>query len=212
MRPKNRLLFSIAIAATLAGCFGCAAHKAPTSALPPSVHRGYVDLEPGWRIRVVTPILKSGKFIVHAEAVQSSGNEIVVKASDDFIGYEIAYYSVKAQAGGGIFIRFSSAETVKDGKAAKQPRPLVPLFDLPANMRFVRLVFLLRVSEADHDQGILAAASLAELDALTQRVQAEPEKNCTTAPEAFCSWIPRGIAAQPEKRNPARRNEWVAVW
>src|ERR1700736_415606 len=47
-----------------------------------------------------------------------------------------------------------------------QQRPLVSLSQLPDDARFVRLLFLTRVSSADHDQGTLAAPTMQRLEAL----------------------------------------------
>lgn len=209
--PKNRLTLSITLLVALGGCSGRNASKASRTAAPSQTNYEYVDPQSGWRIRVVTPILKSGKFIVETQPVQSAGDAIGLKASDDFVGYEIAYYSVTARTGG-VFIRFVSSKIIKDGKSAKQTRPLLPLFDLPPNMGFVRLLFLRQVSKADHSQGILASSSLEQLAELTRSVEAKPEENCRTNAAAFCSWIPSGITAQAEKRDPVHRNKWIPAW
>lgn len=200
-----------ALLTTLAGCAGHNAPKISTTAAPPQTNYEYVDLQSGWRIRVVTPILKSGKFIVETQTPPLVGDTINLKASDDFIGYEIAYYAVTAQRGG-VLIRFSSSQIVRDGKSVEQSRPLLPLFDLPRNMKFVRLLFLIQVSKADHNQGILAASSPEQLTELTRIVEAHPKENCKTNTETFCSWVPPGITAQLEKKDPDRRNQWIPTW
>ncbi|MDE3135939.1 MAG: hypothetical protein KGL59_05170, partial [Acidobacteriota bacterium] len=117
-----------------------------------------------------------------------------IKTGDEFIGYQVAYYSVKVRPKGGVSIRFASARLDEKGKSKEQSQPWFRLFDLPPNMRFVRLVFLTRVSEHDHNQGILAAPSIEELDRLTRTVEADPEKNCRAYADALCSWVPLGIA------------------
>jgi hypothetical protein len=215
MTQRGRFFLSlarIALAGTLAGCAGREPPRISRNAAQPQTDHEYVDLQPGWRIKVVTPILRSGKFIVDEQAVEQKGSETIIKAGADFVGYEISRYSVRPHPGGGVFIRFSSAEAVRDGKPAKESRPLVPLFDLPADTPFLRLFFLTRVSKADHDQGILAASSLQQLNKATQNLEADPEKNCVREGETFCFWIPRGIAVQPEKRDPANRKDWLPAW
>src|SRR5437764_528004 len=52
------------------------------------------DLQPGWRIRVVIPLTKSGKYKVETSTTQTSGNTIELKASDDLLGYEEDFYEV----------------------------------------------------------------------------------------------------------------------
>jgi hypothetical protein len=207
----NCLILYTALVVALGGCSGRNASKVSRTSTPPQNNSEYVDPQSGWRIRVVTPILKSGKFIVETQPVQSEGDAINVKASDDFVGYEITYYSVTPRVGG-VLIRFASSEIIEDGKSVKQTRPLLPLFDLPPNMGFVRLLFLRQVSRADHSQGILAAPSLEQLAELTRIVEAKPEEGCRTNAETFCSWVPPGITAQAEKRDPRRRNKWIPAW
>lgn len=201
----GRLFLCFAIAASLPGC----AYRAVHSDAKPFVDRGYVDLQPGWRIRVITPILKSGKFKVQLHEIAGSNDPLAVATGDDFLGFETSYYAVNAREGTGVAIAFASAELKKEGKTVRQTRPLITLFDLPENAHYVRLVFLVRVSQADHDQVILAANDPGELDALTQRVQANPVENCTKSAESFCSWVPEGISVQPEKLESARRKNWV---
>jgi hypothetical protein len=201
----ERLFLCFAIAASLTNC----AHRAVHSDARPFVDRSYVDLQPGWRIRVITPILKSGKFKVQLHEIAGSNDPLAVATGDDFLGFETSYYAVNDREGAGVTVVFASAELKKEDKTVRQPRPLVDLFDLPENARYVRLVFLVRVSQADHDQVILAASNLGGLDALTERVQANPIENCTKSAESFCSWVPEGISVQPEKLESARRKNWV---
>jgi hypothetical protein len=85
----------------------------------------------------------------------------------------------------------------------------VPLFDLPSDARFVRLLFETRVTPTDHDQGIVAAPTMEKLEALTAKVQADPGHNCTANPQSFCSWVPIGIVVQPEERSPRHSKQWI---
>ena len=201
---RDFLLIPTAFVLILAGCSIRQQAALPPQTAPPT-NRGYVDLEPGWRVKVVTPILKSGKFLLSEQAIRTN------KAGPDFVGYEVAYYSVGRRPDGGVFIRAASVERFISGEHAKTRHPLVPLFEFPPNERFIRLLFFTRVSEADHDEGILAAASTQELVQATRYVLADPEANCRTDEGVFCSWIPRGIAAQAEKRTPDGKN-WVWTW
>lgn len=198
------LLICTAFALILTGCSIRQQTALPPQPVPPT-NRGYVDLEPGWRVKVVTPILKSGEFLLSEQAIRTN------KAGPDFVGYELAYYSVDRRTDGGVSIRVASVERFIGGQRAKARQPLARLFEFPRNERFVRLLFFTRVSEADHDEGILAAASMQELVQATRYVLADPEANCRTDEGIFCSWIPRGIAAQAEKRTADGKN-WVWTW
>jgi hypothetical protein len=187
---------------------GCAARKVAVH--PSAVDRAeYIDLQPGWRLRVVTPVLKSGGFQLQPAGQQFSGSTITLSAGADFLGYELAYYAVRSRNGAGVRVEFSSAEITKEGQVSAQSRPLAPLFQLPRSARYVRLIFLTRISRADHDMAVVAARESQALDALTRRVLADPASACTTETLTYCAWIPKGIAVAPEQR---RVTDGVGQW
>ena len=150
-------------------------------------------------MRVVTPILKSGGYRLKAQP-SASGPEVAtlsLAVRSDFLGYEVAYYAVGSR------VTFTLAEVhrqvdKKDTVTAEE-RPLVPLFQLPREARCVRLIYLVRVSEADHDMAVVAARKKEDLDPLTALVRANPSA-CRNVGRTFCSWIPDGIAVTPERR------------
>jgi hypothetical protein len=183
---------SLVLACVLTGC--AASHpRVPVATLQP-VSPGYIDLEPGWRLRVVTPILKSGGYRLSFTDETTSGNTITLSAGDDFLGYEVAYYAVKARHG----LEFVSAETTRDGRTTPQLHPVAHLFRLPRGVRHVRLIYLVRASQADHDMAVAAAKEIDALDAVTRRVLANPMDACRVGDGAFCAWIPVGIAVVPQ--------------
>jgi hypothetical protein len=203
-----RLLVWLAWTATMTGC---ASRNAPLNSRPAAAlfEAAYIDLQPGWRLRVVTPVLKSGGYRLLTGPSEVSGDTITLSATD-FIGYETAYYAVKARKREGVRIEFNSAEVTKEGRTTPQSRPLVLLFQLPLSARYVRLIYLTRVSEADHDMAVVAAKQMDALNALTERVQANPGTACKTEGHLFCSWISGGIAVRPERREPAGgAGDWV---
>lgn len=188
---------------------GCVRHVPPVEPSPTMV-RTYVELQPGWRVRVVTPVLKSGKYVADFRAMPpSSGGAIELSAGDDFVGYETSFYRVSPAAPSGVSIEFISSTVTVDGKESQKQQPIVRLFQMPAAARHVRLVFLTRVSRADHNQAILAAAELNELDRLTTLVEADPATNCRVQDSSYCEWVPEGIAVRAEKLDPAHRRNWI---
>lgn len=173
----------------------------------------WIDLEPDWRIRVVTPIQKSGSYIVKfspgegsppkpAVTVREHSDrklDITVTASRDLLGYEMSFYTVSAHHHGGVVIAFQSATATVDGVSSTRSQSIQPLFQLPSWARSVRLLHLLRGSPADHDAAILAGRDTRELDRLTALVQADSSA-CRRYRNSTCQWIPAGIAARPERR------------
>jgi hypothetical protein len=188
----------------------CSARPIPSvgNYAPPGDDPGFIDLQPGWRLRVVTPILKSGGFIVQETSRQEIGTTITISSQDDFIGYENSYYRL-SQNGPGVKIRFDFAEAVKNGNTAPQRQPLLSLFQVPRSAKFVRLIYGLRVSKSDHDMAVVAANRIDSLELITRQMRADPTRACETTGESICSWIPTGIAVRPEMPN---RKEGIVEW
>ena len=220
-------LFTIfAVIASLGA--SCSPHKVSPPAETPPPHSWYwVDLRPGWRVRVVTPVTRSGSFVVNPEPVpaanQSSGSAqtshhsggkavINLKAGKDLIGFEVSLYSGKPRRGGGVRLAFRSAVLNKSGKKAYRRHPLLSLFLLPRNDRYVRILHLARGSHGDHDAAILAASSREYLQVLTKNVEFHAAA-CAESAKSFCSWVPAGVAAVPErKKKNGEGSQWTPVY
>jgi hypothetical protein len=189
----------------------CVRHIPPVE--PPTIPmRTYVDLQPGWRVRVVTPVLKSGKYVSDFKGIPSSGGAIELSAGSDFVGYETSYYRVSPAAQSGVSIEFVSSTVTIEGHESRKSWPIVRLFQMPPTDRHVRLLFLTRVSSADHNQAILAAKELNELDRLTELVEVDPATNCRAPSDIeYCEWVPEGIAVRAEKPDPAHRKNWIST-
>lgn len=194
--------------AMLATVSACGHRHSPES--PAISHEGsYIDLQAGWRIRVVTPILKSGTFKVQVQELRTSNGAVTLKTSDDFQGYETDIYRARGEGKTGIAVQFVSAEVTDiSGKRTTKPQPIVPLFVFPHGIEYVRLLFLTRVSQAEHNEAIIAASSLQGIEELAQRVGTNPDENCRNSAEEVCFWVPEGISVQPEKKR-NKSKEWV---
>lgn len=129
---------------------------------------------------------------------QTNGNAVTLSAGDDLIGYEVANYTAKGQRGGRVSIEFSSAQVTKAGKTEPQTQPLAPLFQVARRPTHLRLIYLVRVSQADHNMAVVTANRLDTLDAITRQAEANPAEGCKIERHASCSWIPEGIAVRPE--------------
>lgn len=180
---------------------GCARHL-PVP--PPSLTPNHIDIQTGWRLRVITPILKSGGYLVKTTEASTTGNTITLATTPDFTGYETAYYAATPTG-----IKFESATMHRDGHASPQAKPVATLFKIPNRMRFTRLVYVARLSKADHEMAVLAARDFADLAVFTAAVLAQPT-GCVGDKRRYCEWIPAGIAVRPEK--PASNSEeWIAA-
>lgn len=200
MRMRLRVAASLLSLVSCLAFASCRSHNQPDEHAP-LVTNNYIDLQPGWRIRVVSPLLSSGGFKVNLEQVQSENGSISLKTGKDFQGYETDLYVVRS-SGDTLQVRFSSGLIRhNDGTEIRSSAPLPKLFDLPDGIRYVRLLFLVRVSQADHNQAILAAPTLQQLDSLMRAVENDPMENCKVHEQEFCSWVPDGVSVQPEKKS-----------
>lgn len=172
---------------------GCASHKPHSASLPPTepASLDYVDLLPGWRLEVITPVLKSGGFQLRTTIAAGEQGNMNAVAGPDFIGYESSYYVVRRKGDDEVTIDFRSAQLHKDGNVMRLSQPRVDLFHIPRGSRLVRLMYLLRLSNADHDMAIVSAKTADELQERTNAIRADPVHGCA-APACF--WIPAGIA------------------
>ena len=178
--------------------FGCARNPVPE---PPPLPRGpaFVNLEAGWRVRVVTPKLKSGGFLMKTAEQKAEGATITLRATDEFLGYETATYNVLPVNDGGVRVVPGEVEFNQGGATARSLKSFAPRMSVPGRFRHVRLVYMQKVSDADHATGIVAARNRIELDLLTRRLLADPGTDCRISRQEYCEWIPAGVAIRPER-------------
>jgi hypothetical protein len=157
-------------------------------------------LEPAWRVRVITPLLKSGGYVVKAPGVSDQRTGMVtVTVEGDFLGYEESFYDVSARPGGRMMVTLRSVMAHREGKAEPQGKPAQSLFEFPRPLRRIRILHLVRASESDHEAAVLGADRDTDLTNLTKAVQSD-QKACQITGHVFCSWLPQGIAVIPERR------------
>jgi len=197
--PKKtaRLILYVGVVTLLAGCGPRAVRIAATAAVP--ANNDYLDIQAGWRLTAVTPILKSGGYVLKTtDKTTISGNGFTLSAGTDFVGYEVAHYEVIGQRGGRVRVEFNSAEVTKEGKTQPQPQSIAPLFQVARRANYLRLIYLIRISQADHNMAVVAARKIDALDSLTRQVQTNPADGCKVDQRASCTWIPEGIAVRAE--------------
>lgn len=195
----SRACLLLVIVATFT--FGTACRNHPEADHPAPLDRAYIQIEPGWRLRVVAPVLKSGGFDMHIKEQRQENGVVVLKTGEDFEGYETDFYRVTSKSDG-LNVRLSSARITRPDKKEMLPlRPLDSILDLPRYTQSLRLLFLVRESESDHDQAVLSATSAQDMDAITNAVLEHPIENCRAQTQAACAWVPRGIVIRPEKKD-----------
>jgi hypothetical protein len=203
MLRAHRIALTCALVALTVAC----AHRVNQAASPAAqsaISLPYVDLQPGWRVRVVIPLLRSGGYMLPSLAAQDA-NGLAVNTHGDLIGYQRVYYSVAPRPESGILLRFSRAEEWRDGKRRPTVEPSLRVFQASANDTHIRLIYLTRVSRADHDMAIVSANTPAALDEITRTVTSFGE--CRNFSAATCTWVPAGVAVTPEQK--AHGNDWI---
>jgi hypothetical protein len=183
--------------ALLATGIGCR-HKSASVVPAAPNDNDYIDLTAGERVSVNVPLLKSGGYVAKVDSVQESGTTLSV-AIPDLIGFRVSTYSVQGRAKGRVTLKFESARSTSDGKPMMEKKAPVLPFEMPPGDRYIRLIFTLRSSLADHNMAIAAAKDAGTLNAFTQRLRADP-KACGQSGAVFCSWVPTGIAVRPESQ------------
>ena len=159
----------------------------------------------------VASTFKSGE-VLQVSRLKPGAATVDLKAGKDFIGYEVSLYSVKSRHGGGVRIRFRSTVIDEEGKKTARPQPVLPMFRLPGNDRFVRVLHLGRGSHGDHDAAILATNNQDSLDTFSRKVALDPSA-CAVNADWYCWWVPAGAAVIPEhKKSAAGGSLWTAAY
>jgi hypothetical protein len=87
-----------------------------------------------------------------------------------------------------------------DGKAAPIAVPSRALVHVPGYARFLRIFYLTRQSEADHNMALTGVGRADRLEPLTRALRQDPNAACVNRPaeRVYCEWIPAGMAVRPE--------------
>ncbi len=136
-----------------------------------------MDLQPDTQLRIVVPVKVTG--------------------SPNLIGYDISHYAIQKQKDGKVRLRFTTAEITRNGKTVEEMNaPTLP-FPLPDESLYIRLVYLTRSSQADHNMAITTAKKMELLNTFTNDLKQNPTA-CKSNALISCTWVPAGIAVRPE--------------
>ena len=174
----------------------CIRHPVSKPATTIAKEQSYLDLKRGDRLRVVLPLRKAQDARAQWSSVEQHGASITLSASQP-VGFQIVKYQVESGRRGKVRLRFVSGETMIDGKASpRSSAPELP-FRLPDRPGHLRLIYLVRVSQADHNMAIVNAPTMEMLNSFTNKVMRNAA-TCGKAAEVFCEWVPTGVAVRPE--------------
>lgn len=158
----------------------------------PNSSSDFVDLAPGELI-VVVPLLESGGYILPSLQVHGSGNQRTAEAGRGLIGYQTDTYKIKRKAEG-IQVQFEKGVVWLNGRTYAAHSPRLTLFG-KSTRRYIRLIFLTRVSDVDHDMAVVSADDYQSLGLATAAVLGHA--TCYNSGGARCAWIPNGVGVRP---------------
>jgi hypothetical protein len=181
---------------SLVGSVSCRREGAPILPTPAADNSEYVDLAAGESLSITVPLLRSGKYVSKFESVREQGTTITLAASD-LIGFRVCRYGLEGRPDGRVSLKILSVDTTINGKTSRDKRVFAPPFPLPKGAEYVRLVYFVRSSQADHNMAIVSVKDRDAIEGFTKRLKADPGV-CSEGGAVSCVWVPAGIAVRPE--------------
>lgn len=150
--------------------------------------RGAITLEPGFRLKVVAPLLQTGYSEIKTSFAPNSRSGQLEVNVEGLEGFETARYDVRPHSGGGVEFVLTSVEQNRAGAITHPAVPAAFQFDIAPGIRHFRLLFLRRLSIADRDISLLGGSSWSVLLASSQRLDTVPGtvSDCATTPGLQC--------------------------
>jgi hypothetical protein len=169
---------------------------------------GRVDIAPPVRLQVVSPILRNPAAADTASEVSGNGNtlDIAVKASDNLVGYETAWYAAQSRPEGiGSTIIPLYAERHLQDRTERIAQPATNYLQFPADAKFYRLFY--KSGQTDYTALVVAATTRAELDRRSALLNT-PATSC----DQLCVAIPRRVAINPMVSVTVNDAEAMVAW
>lgn len=154
---------------------------------------GQVDIQPGMRLQVISPILKEGTP-AEAPIVSSAaaGKLTVTLESSNLIGYEVAWYGVTGVPGANAAtIVPDYAERHIEGKT-EVTRPVANSLHFPESAGYYRLFY--KSGSTDYTAILLGARTWPELERSTKALD---EASCGNIAAGSCVLVPKRFAINP---------------
>lgn len=166
---------------------------------------GYVDLQPGYRLRIISPIRESGNEA--APIIEESGElkqtpdgkfSIDLRASSDLIGVEEAWYTIeKRKSRAGNELLPVHAVTRIDDRTDKTSKSRFRYFKFDSEVVIFRLFFLAWDGGENRKTMLLGGKNETALDLETQRLNRDPDACTAMQNQVQCFMVPEGVAFIP---------------
>lgn len=169
------------------------------------------DLIPPVRFEVTSPVVRDANDTRDlVEVVGGTGLNLVVKASDNLIGYERALYAVQRKAAGpGFEIVPLRAERHIDRQIEQRTQPETNYLHFPPEAAFYRVV--IKSDQTDFTALVVAAPTRAELDRRAALLESG-SASCATLNNELCVAIPRRVAINAVVPVTVNGAEVMALW
>jgi hypothetical protein len=168
-----------------------------------SVQRGFVELGPENRLQTQAPILKSGKSgdanVIDIASVTGHGNtlDVDIRESEDVIGVETAWYTLRPKPGAGTTIVPISAERRVEDQITPIAAPTGDYFRFAPVIGFYRLIYKADIdAKGSVTEIVVGAPDRLELERRTSRVLGDFD-TCKVSDPNLCAVIPRHVALNP---------------
>ncbi|HEX4136953.1 MAG TPA: hypothetical protein VHY84_20245 [Bryobacteraceae bacterium] len=165
---------------------------------PNNLQTGQVDIAPPVRLQVVSPFLRDG-VAPDAPILETTGSgnsiTVTVKATDNLIGYETAWYGVRPRTHGtGFSISPLYTERHVNDTTERRAQPATDYLQFSADAAFYRLFY--KSGQTDFTAFVVAAPTRAELDRRTAILDTAAA-SCAQWSRGLCVAIPRRVAINP---------------
>jgi hypothetical protein len=159
-----------------------------------------IELAPGARLRVLSPILRDPEKGILEGPSTVTGNDsqstLTARSTDNLLGYETSLYIVQPRTDQpGAFIAPVNAERhiASTGATERSASPSTNYFQFPPGAGFYRLFY--ESWKNDFSALVIAAPTPAELDRLTAKFEAGGDAaSCQNLAGAMCVQIPQDVA------------------
>jgi hypothetical protein len=158
-----------------------------------------VGLEPQVRIQVDSPLFReaSGAIVFATGPIQvtdvAGGVHIETKSGGELVGYERAWYGLKAKArGDGLSVVALSAERHVNGGNEARSEPASNAFAFAAAAGYYRLIY--KQEQTEFTALVVAGRTRSELDANAAKLGTRAA-NCGMVESGFCVAVAKGQAA-----------------
>ena len=169
------------------------------------------DIIPPVHFEVTSPIVRDPNDTRDlVEVVGGTGLNLVVKASDNLVGFEKAWYVLqRKRAGPGFEIVPLRAERHIDRVIEQRTRPEIDYLHFPPEAAFYRVV--IKSDQTDFTALVVAAPTRAELDSRAALLESG-SATCATLNNELCVAIPRRVAINAVVPVTVNGDEVMMLW